>query len=145
MRGKLGLADAEGAERISAVIDGLLPLLQANRVDYTSFFRALGSAARGDAEPVRSLFVDLGAWDEWAADWRALEPDAAAMDRANPVYIPRNHLVEEALAGAAGGDLQPLHTLLEAVAQPYAERPGLEHCAAPAPVDFGAYRTFCGT
>jgi uncharacterized protein YdiU (UPF0061 family) len=67
------------------------------------------------------------------------------MDRVNPVYIPRNHLVEEALDAATGGDLQPLGKLLEAVSAPFAERSGLERYAAPAPQDFGAYRTFCGT
>ena len=67
------------------------------------------------------------------------------MDRVNPVYIPRNHHVEEALAAATDGDLAPLHRLLEAVAQPFDERRGLERYAEPAPQDFGAYRTFCGT
>ena len=68
------------------------------------------------------------------------------MDRVNPVYIPRNHLVEEALAAATGGDLAPLDRLLEAVTAPFDERPGLERYAEPAPQDFGAtYRTFCGT
>ena len=57
----------------------------------------LGAAARGDAEPARGLFLDLAAFDAWVARWRALGPDADAMDRVNPVYIPRNHLVEEAL------------------------------------------------
>ena len=67
------------------------------------------------------------------------------MDRVNPVYIPRNHLVEEALAAATEGDLDPFEQLLDAVADPYDERPGLERYAAAAPKDFGAYRTFCGT
>ena len=67
------------------------------------------------------------------------------MDRVNPVYIPRNHLVEEALAAATEGDLDPLERLLDAVTAPFDERPGLERYAAPAPKDFGAYRTFCGT
>jgi serine/tyrosine/threonine adenylyltransferase len=67
------------------------------------------------------------------------------MDRVNPVYIPRNHLVEEALDAATAGDLGPLSSLLDAVSTPYVERPGLERYAAPAPQDFGAYRTFCGT
>jgi uncharacterized protein YdiU (UPF0061 family) len=61
------------------------------------------------------------------------------------VYIPRNHLVEEALAAGTDGDLGPLSRLLEAVTAPYDERPGLERYAEPAPEDFGAYRTFCGT
>jgi uncharacterized protein YdiU (UPF0061 family) len=63
----------------------------------------------------------------------------------NPAYVPRNLLVEEALAAATSGDPDPLGRLLEAVTDPFAERPGLERYAAPAPVDFGAYRTFCGT
>ena len=121
------------------------PAAGAGRVDYTSFFRSLGAAARGDAEPARSLFLDPSAFDAWAARWRALGPDADAMDRVNPAYIPRNHLVEEALAAATGGDLDPLDRLLDAVTSPYDERPGLERYAAAAPEDFGAYRTFCGT
>jgi uncharacterized protein YdiU (UPF0061 family) len=98
-----------------------------------------------DAEPARNLFLDLRAFDGWVARWRALGPDADGMHRVNPVYIPRNHLVEEALAAATEGDLDPLDRLLDAVATPYDERPGLERYAAPAPKDFGAYPTFCGT
>jgi uncharacterized protein YdiU (UPF0061 family) len=67
------------------------------------------------------------------------------MDRVNPVYIPRNHLVEEALTAGTGGDQQPLQRLLEVLAAPYNERTGLERYAAPAPEDFGSYQTFCGT
>jgi uncharacterized protein YdiU (UPF0061 family) len=67
------------------------------------------------------------------------------MDRSNPVYIPRNHLVEEALTAATAGDLNPLQQLLTAVSAPYNERAGLERYASPAPDDFGDYRTFCGT
>ena len=67
------------------------------------------------------------------------------MDRTNPVYVPRNHLVEEALDAATGGDLALLDRLLEAVSAPYDERPGLERYAEPAPDSFGSYTTFCGT
>jgi uncharacterized protein YdiU (UPF0061 family) len=67
------------------------------------------------------------------------------MDRVNPIYIPRNHLVEEALAAATAGDLGPLQPLLDAVNAPYDERPGFERYASAAPEDFGTYRTYCGT
>jgi uncharacterized protein YdiU (UPF0061 family) len=145
MRVKLGLPEGLDHAVVSALADELLALLQADHVDHTSFFRLLGAAARGDAEPVRRLFLDLAAVDGWVARWRALGPDADGMDRVNPVYIPRNHLVEEALAAATEGDLDPLVRLLDAVATPYDQRPGLERYAAAAPADFGAYRTFCGT
>jgi uncharacterized protein YdiU (UPF0061 family) len=67
------------------------------------------------------------------------------MDRPTPIYISRNHLVEEALTAATADDLDPLEPLLVAVADPYDERPGLERYAKPAPEDFGPYQTFCGT
>ena len=145
MRAKLGLPDDLDDAVTTPLVEDLLALLQAGRVDLTSFFRALGAAARGDAEPARNLVLDLAGFDGWAARWRTLGPDADTMERVNPVYIPRNHLVEEALAAATDGDLHPLDRLLDALAAPYDERPGLERYAAPAPEDFGAYRTFCGT
>jgi uncharacterized protein YdiU (UPF0061 family) len=145
MRSKLGLsADAE-AGIATPLVDELLVLLKESRVDYTSFFRQLSQAARGSAEPVRGLFTDLAGFDEWLARWRALGPDADAMDRTNPIYIPRNHLVEEALTAATAGELGPLERLCAAVTAPYVEQPGLERFGAPAPEDFGNYQTFCGT
>jgi uncharacterized protein YdiU (UPF0061 family) len=145
MRAKLGLHDGLGDDVTSPLVDELLTLLQEGQVDYTSFFRSLGMAVRGHAEPARGLFVDPAAFDAWAERWRGFGPDADMMDRVNPVYIPRNHLVEEALAAATGGDLDPLERLLDAVTAPCDERPGLERYAAAAPEGFGAYRTFCGT
>lgn len=145
MRGKLGLsADVDAAE-VTGLADALLRLLKESHVDYTSFFRQLARAARGDAEAVRGLFIDLAGFDDWLLRWQAVGPDADAMDRANPIYIPRNHLVEEALTAATEGDLAPVGQLLEAVTAPYDERPGLQRYAQPAPEEFGTYQTFCGT
>ncbi len=145
MRAKLGLSDGLDDAVTVPLVDELLTLLQRSQVDHTSFYRALGATARGAAEPIPGRFVDAAAFDAWAKRWRALDPNADLMDRVNPVYIPRNHLVEQALAAATGGDLDPLDQLLDAVAAPYQERPGLQRYAAPAPKDFGPYQTFCGT
>ena len=145
MAAKLGLPDGLDDDVVPLLVDEALSLLREGRADHTLFFRSLSAAARGDAEPARSLLPDPSGFDAWAERWIALGPDADAMDRVNPAYIPRNHLVEEALAAATGGDLEPLGRLLEAVTGPYDERPGLERYAAAAPEDFGAYRTFCGT
>jgi uncharacterized protein YdiU (UPF0061 family) len=67
------------------------------------------------------------------------------MNRVNPVYIPRNHRVEEALTAATAGDLDPFHRLVDVVSRPYDERPGLDEYAGPAPVGCPAYVTYCGT
>ncbi len=145
MRAKLGLPDGLDDEVTSPLVDQLLTLLHENHVDYTSFFRGLGAAARGDVDPNRGLFLDLAGFDSWVQRWRVLSPDADVMDRVNPVYIPRNHLVEEALDAATAGNLDPLERVLDAVTTPFNERPGFERYAAEAPEGFGAYRTFCGT
>jgi protein adenylyltransferase len=138
MRRKLGLSDDVDDTVIAGLTDDLLGHLESESVDYTSFFRRLSRAARGDE--------GLVAFDDWVSRWRALNPDTDAMDRVNPVYIPRNHLVEEALAAASAGDLGPLERLLTAVTSPFTERPGLERYAEPADEDFGrCYQTFCGT
>src|SRR4051812_45230861 len=136
MRAKLGLS--EGAD---ALIDDLLTLLGAQRVDFTSGLRSLSSVLRGDAAPARSLYADPAAFDAWAERWQAAlaaqgrdpQEAAAAMDRVNPVYIPRNHRVEEALAAATAGDMAPFRRLVEVVTRPFDERPGLADLAGPPP------------
>ena len=143
MAAKLGLEAPD-----LPLIQDLLALLHAQRVDFTQFFRALSSHLRG--RQARSLFSEPDAFDAWAARWQALLPRdlsavAAAMDRVNPVYIPRNHLVEEALTAATDGDMAPFRRLVEVVASPFVERPGLERFAEPAPPGCGPHVTYCGT
>ncbi|MCV7153792.1 protein adenylyltransferase SelO [Mycolicibacterium pyrenivorans] len=145
MRAKLGVADAP-ADVVGPLVEELLTQMQQSQVDHTSFYRRLSRAARGDAEPVRGEFIDLAAFDDWTARWRALGPDPDAMDRINPIYIPRNHLVEEALTAVTAGDTAPLEKLLEAVRAPFDERAGLERYAEPGEKEFSAsFQTFCGT
>lgn len=145
MADKLGVPDVPG-DVVGGLAREALTQLQQNGLDYTSFFRRLARAARGDAEPVRGEFIDLAAFDDWLTRWRALQPDADLMDRTNPVYIPRNHLVEEALTAATAGDLAPFEALMAAVGSPFEERDGLERYAEPGQKEFTAsFRTFCGT
>jgi uncharacterized protein YdiU (UPF0061 family) len=138
MAAKLGLAapDRDLAEDI-------LKLMRVQKVDFTQFFRAL---AAGTA---RTLFTEPEPFDAWAARREALLPAdraavAAAMDRVNPVYIPRNHRVEEVLAKATQGDMGPFHQLMDAVSRPFDERPGLADYTRPAPAG-APYVTYCGT
>ncbi len=151
MQAKLGLADGDPGD--GELIGDLLALMHAQHTDFTSVFRALSPAAHGDATGVRALFDEPAAFDAWAERWRqrlssqAAEPAeiARAMDRVNPVYIARNHLVEDALGAATAGDLGPVEGLLDVLASPFDQRLGLEAYAAAAPPSFGAYQTFCGT
>ena len=152
MRAKLGL-DGEGAGD-DTLVDDLLSLMQLDRVDFTSAFRALSASLRGDPDPARTLFAGSLTFQAWSERWRgrlstqgaASAATAEAMDQVNPIYVPRNHLVEEALTSATSGDLEPFGALLDVLGRPFDERPGLDAHAAPAAADFGgSYRTFCGT
>ena len=94
--------------------------------------------------------ADISAWvNRWeprrSAEGRPAEEISREMNRVNPVYIPRNHKVEEALAAAETGDYNLVENLLDVLKDPYKEREGLEAFAKPAPQDFGPYQTFCGT
>jgi uncharacterized protein YdiU (UPF0061 family) len=143
MRAKLGLREAD-----AAFFSETLALLASQRVDYTNFFRALPSAALGDVGRAHALFREPGAFDAWADVWRPLTSSEglAAMGAVNPAYIPRNHLVEEALTAATDDDLLPLGRLMEVLARPFEEREERAVFAEPAPDRFsGVYQTFCGT
>lgn len=122
-----------------APLTGLLldfrALLEAHAPDVTTLLRALG-----DRTPLPAAFLP------WAARWRDLGPDLSMMARRNPVYIPRNHLVEQALKEAEAGEFSTFGTLLAAVTDPFRRRPGLEALERPAPTGFEEnYLTFCGT
>ncbi|KAB1645318.1 protein adenylyltransferase SelO [Gulosibacter chungangensis] len=144
MRKKLGLAEAD-ASSAADIATELFEILKVERADYTSLFRNLADAARGNTVPVTVQLAGSEAFADWLTRWRALDPDAAAMNRVNPLYIPRNHIVEEALAAATAGDMHPVSELLELVTAPYAKQPGKDRFAQAAPDNFGPYRTFCGT
>jgi uncharacterized protein YdiU (UPF0061 family) len=131
MAAKLGLREPD-----EALVADLLALLHAQQVDWTTFFRAL---PRGQA---RDLFLDREAFDAWAVRWEAARDPEADPDRVNPLYIPRNHLVDEALAAAEAGDLVPFEHLLDVVRSPFTERPGLERYTEPGS---GPFVTYCGT
>jgi uncharacterized protein YdiU (UPF0061 family) len=68
------------------------------------------------------------------------------MRRSNPAFIPRNHMVEEALEAAVERqDFQPFEQLLNVVTRPYEDRPELERYATPARPEQCVSQTFCGT
>jgi uncharacterized protein YdiU (UPF0061 family) len=152
MRAKLGLAaehDDDG-ERF----DEFFRTMHEQGSDLTQTFRALSSVVRGNRDPLLDQLRDRTALDSWldrytarlAIEGRPVEEVAAGMDAANPISIPRNHLVDEALSAATAGDLDPVEKLLDVLRDPFTERAGLERYALPAPASFGdSFQTFCGT
>ena len=151
MRAKLGLA-AEREQDADLVRD-LFQLLEGQQADFTMTFRALGAALEQGFGALAEQVLEPDRLRPWftALQARFAEEPAdpaerrEAMERVNPLYIPRNHLVEEALAAATDGEMQPFHTLVDVLAAPFEQRPALDRFAEPAPRSFGGYQTFCGT
>jgi uncharacterized protein YdiU (UPF0061 family) len=154
LRRKLGLFTERDGD--AALAQGLLDLMTSNHADFTLTFRRLSDAAGGahvDAD-ARTLFADPNAFDPWVASWQSrlaqedVSPEvrAASMREANPVVIPRNHLVAAALESAIERqDFQPFEALLDVLSRPYENREGLERFAVPARPEERIYQTFCGT
>jgi uncharacterized protein YdiU (UPF0061 family) len=159
LRQKLGLRALSAPSPFTeaaddALCDDLMGAIQGQGVDYTGLFRALAQVARGEEGAAAALARDPGPLRRWQARWLerlALDPGglaaaAAEMDRANPVYIPRNHLVERALAEAVqGGELGGVERLVGLLRAPFEAAPGREEYARPAPAGARPHVTFCGT
>ena len=128
-------------------------MMAAAQADFTMTFRALMNAAMGDEAPLREHLTEADALDPWLAAWRArLAEDgrggaavAEAIRQVSPIYIPRNHIVEDVIEAGLHENFEPFHAMNAVLADPFTEQPGKEAYAAPAPADGAIHRTFCGT
>lgn len=152
LRSKVGLPD--GADAADRLATEFLHLLQRHEVDFTLGWRRLGDAAAGNEAPLRALFgAHTAVLDDWLVRWRALfgatpgAERAQAMAQVNPMVIPRNHLVEQALEAASDhDDLAPFERLLNEVRRPFEARDDDSPYIQPASrEETERYRTFCGT
>ena len=151
-RAKLGLDESgAGAGSDDAdLVDGFLRILADGAVDFTRGFRAICDGFGGE---VGDNFKAIDGFDMWHKRYLArIETQAGGVASArklasahNPIYIPRNHLVESALSAAESGDYTPFCTLRDVLANPYTRRKGLEDYEHPPLKVDTEYRTFCGT
>lgn len=150
---KIGLR--EGTAEDLPLAQELLTRMAANKADFTLTFRRLCDVIESNSnESVRDLFDDPTAFDDWAVDWRKrLAIDSqdsnerqADMRRMNPAFIPRNHLVEEAIAAAAEKeDFTAFENLLAVLSMPFEDQPDAQRYALPPRPEQVVHKTFCGT
>ena len=135
------------------LVNDWLNLLEIYSVDYTLAWRRLADAAEGNLASLEALFPSSEVLADWLERWHERIAKQSAADSAsrmraiNPIYIPRNHLVEDALDAATNdANLEPFEKLLAVLSHPFDERSELARYAQPAPENFtGRYKTFCGT
>ena len=91
------------------------------------------------------MFANTEGFDAWLERWDASAADVTLMQKVNPVFIPRNHRIEEVIAAANTGDLDPFERLHAVLSRPYVEQPeNSEFENAPNPEEI-VQATFCGT
>ena len=134
--------------QLTALVDELLTVMEKHQMDYTNTFLQLSELI--NSEPISHLNIDFQQWiEKWKyaiINTNGIEDAKARMKASNPVFIPRNHLVEQALENAIHGDMKLFHQLLHVLSNPYEHQPDLEIFLQPSDVNFERqYQTFCGT
>ena len=140
---KLGL-HGDSAE-IRDLVTDLMGIMANGRVDFTLFFRHLTSA-NGNFASLLEMFEDPAPLEAWLTRRENMPaPDVALMQKVNPVFIPRNHRIEEVITAANAGDFAPFERLHSVLSRPYNEQPeNAAYETAPKPAEV-VQATFCGT
>ena len=145
MREKLGLFGIEEEDKF--LILDLLTWMHQNNVDYTNTFCHLM-----DNEIKKDLKYDDEDFLNWKKRWKnrlktkniVPEKSIQLMKNTNPIVIPRNHKVEEALKSAEENDLKPINEMLKVLRKPYTKQKDIRDYQIPK-VTKEKYQTFCGT
>ena len=144
MRDKLGLFGENTNDR--ELINNLLSWMENNKADYTNTFCHLMNIRVNDSE----IYNDKN-FINWLDVWKkrslmnngSKEKQLDIMQNVNPLVIPRNHKVEEALTSANDDDLKVMNKLLSVLDKPYGDQKDIEEYQSPS--DNKDYQTFCGT
>ncbi len=131
------------------LVDAFLDLLRVHKLDYSNAFSALIREIDFADNPLfnPSLKPWLENWkDRISENTNGFQTAKRIMKETNPVFIPRNHLVEEALEAATKGNYSLFEKMLDILATPYEYKANYHDYLMPPESDFDQnYQTFCGT
>ncbi len=147
MLNKLGIQNVNYKD--NTLVDELLELMKTSKLDYTNTFSALSLEIDFENNPIHDP-----ALKNWLEKWKGrisennngFRKAKSIMKENNPVFIPRNHLTEEALNKAAAGNFSLFDTLLDVLKTPYRYNESSHSYLLPPKQEFDKnYQTFCGT
>ena len=146
MRDKLGLFGEDSKDQV--LILDLLTWMHQNKTDYTNTFCYL----MNEKIQNNKIFNNEN-FIVWKKRWEKRlklnnntpEKYLKLMKSVNPLVIPRNHKVEEALEFANNNDLSLVKKLIKILEKPYENQKGIDEYQSTAPISDQKYQTFCGT
>ena len=144
MRDKLGLFGKDKNDL--KLINDLLHWMESNQADYTNTFcHLMNINSSNDSKYKDTNFIN------WFKQWESrvlinngsIEKSINLMKKNNPIIIPRNHKVEEALEASYNNDMSLTNKLLSILNKPYDNQNDIENYKSPS--SNSEYQTFCGT
>ncbi len=157
---KIGLTDITSDQDIK-LIESLLKMMHQDEADFTWCFRHLAgwltpkqasphALADAFAQQFPSQYQNFCEWlEQWQTRLKStgtpLANIQASMDKVNPLYIPRNHLIEEVISAAEAGNFKPAEEMLQVLQTPFEERPEWRRYSEIPEIDQRVQQTFCGT
>ena len=144
MRSKIGLTDEDKKDKF--LILDLLTWMHQNKVDYTNTFcHLMNFQTQNDIVYENNEFGDWKKrWQERLSHNSSSEKYINLMRSVNPLVIPRNHIVEDALKKANQGNFEPINKFLKILSSPYTDQKHITKYQIPSQSDEN-YQTFCGT
>ena len=153
-RKKLGFVTSQEGD--IELIERLLQAMHDSRVDFTSFFRSLGTIKTNepiDQIALRNNFIDREVIDQWFGDYitRLLIESSndlerqKVMNQVNPKYVLRNHLAQIAIERAQQKDFSEVSKLLNILSNPFDEQPDYESYASAPPANLDAVEVSCSS
>jgi uncharacterized protein YdiU (UPF0061 family) len=150
---KIGLKSTNSNSQ--ETLQKLLSIMLDNESDYTLTFRYLSEIIKGKGNTLfKKQFLEHKQISNWLKEWTDLIKDqslskkeiALSMESSNPVFIPRNHLVERAIEAAVeNNDFSEMKTLLAILNRPYEEQSSYSDFMKPPKPHEVVHQTFCGT
>ena len=142
---KLGLETIDNKN--IKLIENYIKILHSESIDFTLSFRHLSKIVNQSIGLEDSVFSKSKDFLTWYKSWKK-EINVAdifqEMNLKNPCYIPRNHLIEDALENAINGDMKKINTIIKLLSEPFTEKNGFEEYILPSSTD-DPYVTYCGT
>ena len=134
------------------LIKDYLKILDSNSIDFTLSFRDLSKILKKTKSIEDSVFKNSDDFKKWTENWiikiisekTNLKDITKKMDLTNPCYIPRNHIIEDALKNAINDDMTLIMEILQLYKNPFEENRNFEVFTKPSKAN-EPYVTFCGT